>query len=257
LNYDNKKEKTKKKDYCLTTNKKILQRKISKSFLDNNNNNNNYIDKNNIHRTKKENFLINHVSNNNNIQEKHKNHNSSSSPIFKSDDLDIDLEEDDFSSLDNSDINSSNNNKNQTKNSNNKNSNFIERLKSKKTTNCKRNKLEDSSNTTENNKEIYKCDHCDAFYFTGQALGGHMSRTHPNLSVKYKMKKLVRNRRENQRNILTDARKELFVKYSLDYEDMKNDKIKKHILKNFIKEHSTEYKDIVKRLKKFKKTHHK
>jgi len=103
------------------------------------------------------------------------------------------------------------------------------------------------------NKLIYKCDHCDAFYYTGQALGGHMSRTHPNLSVKYKMKKMVRDRRENQRNVLIEARRELLNKYNLYYEDMKYDKIKKQILKGFIRSHGLEFKEIVKKLKKMRK----
>lgn len=113
--------------------------------------------------------------------------------------------------------------------------------------------LSSCSSAIENsNKEVYKCDHCDAFYYTGQALGGHMSRTHPNLSVKYKLKKMVRDRRENQRNVLNEARKQLLNNYNLDYEDMRNDKIKKHIVKSFIRKHSAEYKEIVKKIKKQK-----
>jgi len=166
---------------------------------------------------------------------------------FSENSFDADLDKECFSSLENS--NSPNNSKS-SKALKAKNS-----LKNVKfTSKCKSSKNESSSLNHEN-KEIYKCDHCDAFYYTGQALGGHMSRTHPNLSLKYKMKKIVRDRRENQRNVLTEARKELLNKYNLDYEDMKNDKIKKHILKSFIKEHCLEYKEIVKRLKKIKKMH--
>lgn len=99
-------------------------------------------------------------------------------------------------------------------------------------------------------KEVYKCEHCEAFYESGQALGGHMSRKHPNLSVKYKKKKMVRDRRESQRNVLYEAKKELLSNYEMDYEDMRNDKVKKQVLKNFIRKHSGEYKSIVKKLKK-------
>lgn len=162
-----------------------------------------------------------------------------------SDSYDSDLDQDCFSSLENS--NSQNNSKSSKAHNKKTNSKTVKLLSNHKSF------KNEFSSVNNDNKEIYKCDHCEAFYFTGQALGGHMSRTHPNLSLKYKMKKVVRDRRENQRNVLTEARKELLIKYNLDYEDMKNDKIKKHILKSFIKEHSLQYKEIVKKLKKIHK----
>ena len=100
------------------------------------------------------------------------------------------------------------------------------------------------------NKKIFKCEFCDFNSNSGQALGGHMSRKHPNKSNNYSLKKMIRNQRETNRHIIHKARKELLSKYNYDYDELIHDKEKKIIFKNIRKDNKKEYQDIVDRLKK-------
>jgi hypothetical protein len=99
-------------------------------------------------------------------------------------------------------------------------------------------------------KKSFKCDFCDCSYSNGQALGGHMSRSHPNLSKKYNMKKQIRQEREIFRDLIYKARKELFENHGLDYEKLKDNKEEKSFVRSFRSQHAKEYKDILDRLKK-------
>ena len=87
----------------------------------------------------------------------------------------------------------------------------------------------------------YKCDFCERVFKNGQALGGHISQSHPNQSSKYKQKIEVRNCRSDKRELLYEARRRLFKAYNIDLDYFIKNKRKTDI-KNFIKIHKTEYK---------------
>ena len=87
----------------------------------------------------------------------------------------------------------------------------------------------------------YKCDFCDRVFKNGQALGGHISQSHPNQSSKYKQKIEVRNSRSDKRELLYEARRRLFKAYNIDLNYFIKNKRKTDI-KNFIKLHKAEYK---------------
>jgi hypothetical protein len=101
-----------------------------------------------------------------------------------------------------------------------------------------------------NFKKSFKCDFCECTYTNGQALGGHMSRSHPNQSKKYNMKKMVRQEREVYRDLIFKARLELFANHHLNYEELVKSKENKPIIRKIRKENMKEYKDILDRLKK-------
>jgi hypothetical protein len=96
----------------------------------------------------------------------------------------------------------------------------------------------------------FPCDYCTSEFSTGQALGGHMSRTHPNQSLKYNKKKRIRDEREVKRDLIYQARKELFLNHHLDYEELAKTKENKTLIKQIRRENMREYKDILDRLKK-------
>jgi hypothetical protein len=96
----------------------------------------------------------------------------------------------------------------------------------------------------------FQCDYCESQFSTGQALGGHMSRTHPNQSQKYNKKKMIRQERETKRDLIYQARKQLFANHKLDYEELTKSKENKSVIKQIRKENMREYKEILDRLKK-------
>jgi hypothetical protein len=100
------------------------------------------------------------------------------------------------------------------------------------------------------NKKGFQCDYCECEFSNGQALGGHMSRTHPNQSLKYNKKKMIRQEREIKRDLIYYARKELFANHNLDYEELAKCKENKSIVKRIRKDNMREYKEILDRLKK-------
>jgi hypothetical protein len=104
--------------------------------------------------------------------------------------------------------------------------------------------------TKSRNKKSFKCDFCDCLYSNGQALGGHMSRSHPNQSKKYNMKKTIRDERVLYRDLIYQARKELFANHQLNYDDLIGSKNNKPIIRQIRNENLKEYKDILDRLKK-------
>jgi hypothetical protein len=99
--------------------------------------------------------------------------------------------------------------------------------------------------------ETYNCDICNKQFETGQGLGGHMSRMHPNQSQKYKMKMEIRNNRTEFREIIYRAKKQILSKDGFDYEKLKKSGDKKTINK-IIKSNIYEYKEILRNLKKEK-----
>lgn len=91
-----------------------------------------------------------------------------------------------------------------------------------------------------NGEKIYECVICHKKCISSQALGGHMSKNHPEQSEQYKKKKDIRKKRENERNKLEKIKIELFEKYKMDYIFMKENNEKNEI-KRFLKEHYKEY----------------
>jgi hypothetical protein len=103
-------------------------------------------------------------------------------------------------------------------------------------------------NKSENGK-VFACELCDATFENGQGLGGHMSRTHPNSSVKFNKKKETREFREKKRNILYDAKAMLLSKYNLNYNDLSKTAEGKQIIRKTVKENKSEYMNLRKYLK--------
>lgn len=87
---------------------------------------------------------------------------------------------------------------------------------------------------------LFECEFCHHSYKTGQSLGGHISRVHPNQSNKYKQKIEKRNERELNRKALFEIKKKLFKKYNLDLEYLIGKNQKKYI-SSFLKQHKVEY----------------
>jgi hypothetical protein len=87
----------------------------------------------------------------------------------------------------------------------------------------------------------YKCDFCERIFKNGQALGGHISQSHPKQSNKYKQKIEIRNSRTDRRELLYEARRRLFNAYHIDLEYLLKNK-RKNEIKMFIKVHKNEYK---------------
>ena len=87
----------------------------------------------------------------------------------------------------------------------------------------------------------YKCDFCERIFKNGQALGGHISQSHPKQSDKYRQKIEIRKSRSDRRELLYEARRRLFRAYNIDLDYLiKNER--KNEIKNFIKVHKIEYK---------------
>lgn len=97
--------------------------------------------------------------------------------------------------------------------------------------------------------KTFTCDVCNEEFESGQGLGGHMSRKHPNSSTKFIKKKETRDNRKDQRNVLYDAKKKLLEKYSLDYDELKKTMEGRHRIKEAVNSHKTEYKTILKLMK--------
>ena len=128
---------------------------------------------------------------------------------------------------------------------------------SKKTIIWNTNIKTNNSNTSENNLFInkqktlfrskipltnsYKCDFCERVFKNGQALGGHISQSHPKQSNKYKQKIEIRNSRTDRRELLYEARRRLFNSYHIDLDYLLKNK-RKNEIKMFIKVHKCEYK---------------
>ena len=88
--------------------------------------------------------------------------------------------------------------------------------------------------------KTFKCEICGKLFVNFQTLGGHMSKIHPNCSEKYKKQNIIRKQREGQRKLLDYVREKLFMKYNLNYRQLKK-KDEKEKIKSFIKAHQKEY----------------
>lgn len=101
-------------------------------------------------------------------------------------------------------------------------------------------------------RRIFPCDFCDALFNTPQGLGGHMSRTHKDQSLKFKKKKEIRNNRTAMRDLLEEAKKVLCEQNNVNYDILMSTKQGKIKLKRIILQHEKEYKKIRKELKENK-----
>jgi len=70
-------------------------------------------------------------------------------------------------------------------------------------------------------EEGYECKLCRETFYTGQALGGHMSRKHPGMSKDYMHKKEIRSRRLTDRMKLRLAKIRYYSSLGLDYLQLK------------------------------------
>eukprot|EP00826_Nyctotherus_ovalis_P010561 TRINITY_DN12777_c0_g1_i1.p1 TRINITY_DN12777_c0_g1~~TRINITY_DN12777_c0_g1_i1.p1 ORF type:complete len:299 (-),score=37.09 TRINITY_DN12777_c0_g1_i1:104-1000(-) len=66
----------------------------------------------------------------------------------------------------------------------------------------------------------FMCKHCSMGFSKAQALGGHMSRTHPGESREYRQKKSIRKSREMERIKLLLAKRKFFESLNYDYDDL-------------------------------------
>lgn len=66
----------------------------------------------------------------------------------------------------------------------------------------------------------FMCKYCTMSFNKSQALGGHMSRTHPGESHEYKKKKIIRKNRELERVKLLIAKRKFFKSLNYNYDDM-------------------------------------
>lgn len=63
----------------------------------------------------------------------------------------------------------------------------------------------------------FTCKLCKELFCTGQALGGHMSRKHPGLSIDYMHKKEIRDKRDIERKKLLLAKIKFFKELGFEY----------------------------------------
>lgn len=69
-------------------------------------------------------------------------------------------------------------------------------------------------------KRLVRCKYCTRIFETPQSLGGHVSRKHPGKSSDYNRKKMVRRRREFDRQKLLLAKEKYFRESGYDYEEL-------------------------------------
>jgi hypothetical protein len=98
------------------------------------------------------------------------------------------------------------------------------------------------------NYECYDCKFCDRNFNTGQGLGGHMSRVHPNQSIQYKNKMNIREGRSGQREILYEAKRRLLKIYGYNYDELIENSQKKFV-KQLVFKNRKEYREILSQLK--------
>jgi hypothetical protein len=115
-----------------------------------------------------------------------------------------------------------------------------------------------TKNTSKSNKnkkikiqyqENYDCNICHRKFQTGQGLGGHMSRMHPNCSEQYKSKMKIRKSRDKQRAILQEAKKKILLANGHDYLKLKASGEKK-LIKKILFQNKKDFKATLIQLKK-------
>ena len=105
-------------------------------------------------------------------------------------------------------------------------------------------------NINSNNLEqVYICDICNEVFSNGQGLGGHMSRKHPNKSLKYKFKKETREKRNLKREIIYEAKRRILKKYNEIYDDLMITIEGRKLIKRICKDNKEEYYRIKREIK--------
>lgn len=110
-------------------------------------------------------------------------------------------------------------------------------------------KLKQKKKIKSENAKLFKCEICCSTFENGQGLGGHMSRTHPNSSLKFNKKKETRDHRQNKRGILYEAKAILLKKYNLNYNELSKTIEGKQIIRKTVKDNKNEYMGLRKQLK--------
>ena len=95
----------------------------------------------------------------------------------------------------------------------------------------------------------FQCLYCGKIFKNGCGLGGHMSRVHPHKSERYKKKQRTREKRNEYRESIVEAKIQLCKKYLMDYNDLIKNKKGKQIIKNLIQKYKKEYTMILRNIK--------
>lgn len=95
----------------------------------------------------------------------------------------------------------------------------------------------------------FQCLYCGKIFKNGCGLGGHMSRVHPHKSERYKKKQRTREKRNEYRESIVEAKIQLCKKYLMDYNDLIKNKKGKQIIKNLIQKYKKEYTIILRNIK--------
>lgn len=98
--------------------------------------------------------------------------------------------------------------------------------------------------------EDFTCNYCNKKFSNGCALGGHMSRVHPHKSEQYKQKQKIRERRNEYREAIKEAKEKIWKKHYYAYNNKnQSKKEKKEIIKSIIKMNRKEYMELLKKCK--------
>jgi hypothetical protein len=122
-------------------------------------------------------------------------------------------------------------------------------LKQKQYNNVKKRKQSINNNNNNNNIDSFTCEVCGEEFDTGQGLGGHMSRKHPNSSLKFKKKKETRDKRKEQRDKLYEAKRRLLETKDLEYNELIKTQEGRRMVKETVARNKSEYKQILKSIK--------
>ena len=102
----------------------------------------------------------------------------------------------------------------------------------------------------EHSKTSFHCQLCGYSFNSGQGLGGHMSRRHPDKSDKFKRKKFIREKRSLIREKLTEAKRFICSNHDINYDELAQSKEGKLIIRSVIIENKDEFKTVYSQLKK-------
>jgi len=93
-------------------------------------------------------------------------------------------------------------------------------IKSTSNKKTRKRKVKQKNDPQQIKRKPFMCKYCTMSFNKAQALGGHMSRTHPGESREYKQKKIIRKNRELERAKLFLAKRKFFQSIDCDYDDL-------------------------------------